>query len=300
MNPRFVFAAYGAAGIGFLASIVRDYVVISHSGQDKAFFQLFYVVSMAAGFGVNAISLGSGALRMSALSLLMLVGIGVILVMLPTDLMTLPTIGMLVAVLCMWIAGAQWSRGLIERGWVFRGRVREALSSLLMAALLLAGLGVSPAFLLSVAAGTAYCWAIWRMVRLEARGVSVAAPRGARLRALAHSVVLANIATLLISYWALVQTGRPGAAFGFEFPTVVRFAMYIYQVLVIGSVVLVARRGALPARAWLRWVMALAAIAFGLAWLLPMQLAVIVVPLSAAAMHYALVLELQRQGQAAH
>lgn len=280
--------------------MVRDYVVISHSGQDKSFFQLFYVVSMAAGFGVNAISLGSGALRTSALAVLMLIGVAVILIMLPVDLMALPTIGMLVAVLCLWVAGAQWSRGLIERGWVFRGRVREALSSLLMAALLLAGLGVNPAFLLAVAVGTAYCWAMWRMVRYEPQGVSVAVPKGVRLKALARSVVLANIATLLISYWALVQTGRPGAAFGFEFPTVVRFAMYIYQVLVIGSVVLVARRGALPARAWLGWVLVLATIAFGLAWLLPMQLAFVVVPLSAAAMHYALVLELQRQGQAAH
>ncbi len=294
MRLRFLLAAYGAAAISFLASLLRDYSVINFSNQDKQFFQLLYVASMAAGFGVNAIALGRGVLGRGALAVLALLGIVVILSMLPEPSADFKAVVLLVSILLMWIAGAQWSRALMEHGRVFSGRVREAISSVVLAGLVVAGLGVQVSFLVAVAAGTVFSWTMWSLVRVAP--ASPVRPGNSLLdvRNLIQNVFLTNIATFSITYWALVQTGKMGDVFGFEISTAVRFAMYIYQILTIGSVVLVSPKYKLKAPKRLGLLIAVAAGAFVGALFIPLQAALLLIPLSAGATHYGVVLFLQR------
>ncbi len=294
MRLRFLLAAYGAAAISFLASLLRDYSVINFSNQDKQFFQLLYVASMAAGFGVNAIALGRGVLGRGALAVLALLGIVVILSMLPEPSADFKAVVLLVSILLMWIAGARWSRALMEHGRVFSGRVREAISSVVLAGLVVAGLGVQVSFLVAVAAGTLFSWTMWSLVRVAP--ASPVRPGNSLLdvRNLIQNVFLTNIATFSITYWALVQTGKMGDVFGFEISTAVRFAMYIYQILTIGSVVLVSPKYKLKAPKRLGLLIAVAAGAFVGALFIPLQAALLLIPLSAGATHYGVVLFLQR------
>lgn len=293
MKLKFLFAAYGAAGVSFLASLLRDYAVINFTHQGKEFFQLLYVASMAAGFGVNAIALGSGFLGRAALAILSLLGVVVILVTLPASSRTPHTVILLVSILLMWIAGAKWSRSLVERGWVFSGRVREAIASLALAALVLAGVGVEPAFLVAVACGTAFSWLMWK-----ASPHSTDSPPSGdtmrEMRKLSHSVILTNVATFSITYWALVQTGRHGEVFGYDISTAVRFAMYFYQVLTIGSVVLVSLRGRLIFSRGLELFIVAASLLFVASLFFPLELALFLIPLAAATVHYGSVLFLQK------
>ena len=294
MRLRFLLAAYGAAAISFLASLLRDYSVINFSNQDKQFFQLLYVASMAAGFGVNAIALGRGVLGRGALAVLALLGIVVILSMLPEPSADFKAVVLLVSILLMWIAGARWSRALMEHGRVFSGRVREAISSVVLAGLVVAGLGVQVSFLVAVAAGTLFSWTMWSLARVAP--ASPVRPGNSLLdvRNLIQNVFLTNIATFSITYWALVQTGKMGDVFGFEISTAVRFAMYIYQILTIGSVVLVSPKYKLNAPKRLGMLIAVAAGAFVGALFIPLQAALLLIPLSAGATHYGVVLFLQR------
>lgn len=293
MNFRFVVAAYGAAGVSFLASLVRDYAVINHSSQGQQFFQLLYVVSMAASFGVNAIAQGSGSLRKGSLAVLALIGVGVIFALLSERQATPITLALLVAVLLMWIAGAQWSRTLIERGWVFSGRIRDAITSLLLATLVFAGVSVNPAFAVAVAAGTTFTWIMWQQVRAQLSSPPPGNAQIGGIRDLARSIVLTNAATIMINYWALVQTGQSGEAFGFEMSTVVRFAMYIYQILVVGSIVLISRQSKPLPRAYLHPTIFASLACFVFAWFLPIGIAFVLMPVALTILHYALVLLLQ-------
>ena len=294
MRLRFLLAAYGAAAISFLASLLRDYSVINFSNQDKQFFQLLYVASMAAGFGVNAIALGRGVLGRGALAVLALLGIVVILSMLPEPSADFKAVALLVSILLLWIAGAQWSRALMEHGRVFSGRVREAISSVVLAGLVVAGLGVQVSFLVAVAAGTVFSWTMWRLVRVAPASPVRPGNSLVDVRNLIQNVFLTNIATFSITYWALVQTGKMGDVFGFEISTAVRFAMYIYQILTIGSVVLVSPKYKLKAPKRLGMLIAVAAGAFVGALFIPLQAALLLIPLSAGATHYGVVLFLQR------
>ena len=291
---RFVLAAYGAAGVSFLASLVRDYAVINHSDQSQHFFQLLYVASIAAGFGVNAIALGSSVLEKKALGILAFVGVIVILVMTPASNNSPWVLGLLTAVLVLWLAGAQWSRGLIERGWVFSGRIREAIASVLLAALVLAGWGVEASFLMAVTAGSVFSWIMWNRVRKTGPGIG---PRGSpvvNLNKLSQSIVLTNVATFSITYWALTQTSKGGEVLGFDVPTAVRFSMYLYQVLTIGSVVLVSLSGRLARDGHLTLLVVLAVICFAVSLLISLPLALFLAPVSAAVIHYGVVLYLQQ------
>jgi len=299
---RFLVAAYGAAGVSFLMSLLRDYVVINHSGQSQSFFQILYVASMAAGFGVNAIALGSGRLGRQAFAILALFGVVLIVALLPVPLRSPMRFVLLTAILLMWIAGAYWSRGLVERGWVLSGRIREAIASLLLAALVSVGLGVESAFVLGVAAGCAFAGLMWRYVLVlkatdDAKGAS--APR-ISLKRLMQNILLTNIATLAITYWALVQTGQFGEVLGIEVSTAVRFSMYVYQVLTIGSILLVS----VTARVMQdRHVAALAFVSGGLflaALFMPLPARLILLPLCAAALHYGVVLHLQQLDMVRH
>ncbi len=294
MTLRFVFAAYGAAGVSFLASLVRDYVVINYSGQSQYFFQLLYVASIAAGFGVNAIALGSRVLGKAAIGMLALLGVIVIFVMTPASNRSPMVLGLLTAVLFLWLAGAQWSRGLIERGWVFSGRIREAIASFLLAVLLLAGGGVEFSFLAAVAAGTLFSWIIWHKVRTVGAGDNRHGRPVVNLNQLFQSIVLTNIATFSITYWALAQTGKSGEVLGFDVSTAVRFSMYLYQVLTIGSVVLVSMSNRLARDRHLVFLVVAAVICFAASASMSLPVALFVSPVSAAVIHYCVVLYLQQ------
>lgn len=295
MRFRFLLAAYGAAGISFLASLLRDYAVINFSHQDKQFFQLFYVVSMAAGFGVNAIALGSGSLGKVALTILSLLGVLVIFVMLPMSSTTPYTLILLVLILLMWIAGAQWSRVLIERGWVFSGRIREAISSVMLAGLVVAGLSVEPSFLMAVAIGTVFSWGMWRVIRLATASSLRTGSSFIEFKKLIQNILLTNVATFSITYWAFVQTGKPGEVYGYDISTAVRFGMYFYQILTIGSVVLVSLKSSLTYHHKHLTLLILAAIIiFVVSLFVPLQAALVLVPFSAAVAHYSIVLSLQK------
>ena len=291
---RFFLAAYGAAGVSFLASLARDYVVINFSGQSQHFFQLLYVASIAAGFGVNAIALGSKVLERTALIILALLGIIVIVVMTPASSSSPLVFGLLSAVLLLWLAGAQWSRRLIERGWVFTGRVREAIASILLAALVLAGWGVELSFLLAVAAGSVFSWMMWHEVRKVGTDVARGGGSGVDMSKLIQSIVLTNIATFSITYWALAQTSKGGEVLGFDVSTAVRFSMYLYQVVTIGSVVLVSLSGRLARDRHLTLLVMLAAICFAASALMSLSVALFLAPVSAAVVHYCVVLYLQQ------
>ncbi|MEP6969362.1 MAG: hypothetical protein ABJA49_02905 [Betaproteobacteria bacterium] len=296
MKLRFVLVAYGAAGVSFLMSLLRDYVVINFSAQSQSFFQLLYVVSMAAGFGVNAIALGSGRLGRQGLAMLALLGAILIGALLPVETRSPFVFVVLMAILLMWIAGAHWSRGLIERGWIFCGRIREAVASFVLALLVLAGLGVEVSFLLGVAAGCIFAGLMWRHVHTAHASATHegAGKSKTSLKRLMQNILLTNVATSAITYWALVQTGQAGTVFGIEVSTAVRFSMYIYQVLTIGSIVLVSSTARLMRD---RHVVVLAFAAGGLflvALILPLQAKLLLLPLCAATLHYGVVLHLQQ------
>lgn len=292
---KFLITAYGAAGISFLASLLRDYAVIKFTQQAAEFFQLLYVVSMAASFGVNAIILGSGSLGKRALIILLLLGSAVILFMLPPGSAALSVYVGLIFILFLWMSGARWSRDLIEQGWIFLGRIREAVSSVALVGLVFVGIDIRLSFLIAVAAGTVFAWFAWRLVKKRGiRSAKSAVESYVDVLMLARSIVLTNMATFSITYWAFVQTARAGQVFGVDNAAAIRFSMYFYQVLTIGAVILVTRGFEFPlAKLHMKWLLLMPLLGFVSALFLPLQSAIVAVPIFAGALHYGMVVFLQ-------
>jgi hypothetical protein len=299
---RFLLAAYGAAGISLACSLLRDYAVINFSNQEKDFFQSLYIVSMAAGFGVNAIALGGRALGRIALANLFVFGAFIIFVMSPPARDAPYREAMLVLILLMWIAGAQWSRRIMESGWVFAGRIREAISSVVLAGLVVfLELGVNASFLVAVALGTTFSWGMWWAIRFEATRTPSSGGVVVGIRELLLNILLTNVATFSITYWAFVHTSKLGQLYGFDISTVIRFSMYVYQILTIGSVILVTRGFHRRLVNWrVSWVLTSSISLFLASLFAPLQIAILLVPFFAAVIHYGMVLFLQKNSRAEH
>lgn len=285
-------AAYGAAGFSFMASFLRDYILVTQSNQSALFFQFLYIASMAAGFGVNAITLGRGRVRPMAMAILTLVGIIIIVVALPSPLKTTQTVLLLSSIIVLWIIGAHWSRVIIEKGNLFLGKCREGVTSICFAIFILLGAGIEWSFISSVAIGTFFAWLIIKSLK----AAPITSPKlghTLEFQRLLQSVVLSNVATFAISTWALIQTQKIEDIYGVSIPVAIRFSMYAYQTLTIGSVILLVRGARIPQKNI--QLFTIVAILFFLASLLaPLSIGLFSIPIAAGIIHYCAVIFLQR------
>jgi hypothetical protein len=293
---KYILAAYSAAGLSFVASLFRDYVIINFTNQSKEFFEYLYVVSMAAGFGVNAIALGSGVLGRAALTIFYTIGVIIIFLILPEGYKSTNLMLLLSLILLLWLVGAQSSRSLVELGWVFLGRVREAIASISLAIMIFTGFGMQSSFLAAVASGTIFSLAMLKKSS-NCRLLTESNEMMKGLTKLLWSVILANIATFLITYWALVQTSKHGEIFGLDISTAVRFSMYFYQSMIIGSVLLVSRHSKVKFRINLGPLSVVMALLLIASLYLSINLSLVIIPILSAVAHYLAVLHLQGRYQ---
>lgn len=293
---RAMLAVYAAAGLSFLAGVVRDGLLVRLVPDYAAVFGVMYAAALASGFSVNAVTLGRGLTRRGPWALVGLALLLFVLVGLAWQRLDLRTLLLVLPVPVAYVLGAVHSRRLLESGHVLMARVRDGIASAMMAVLVVAGLGMA-AFPLAVVLATL-------LFAVQASRLSPAPPHAhdpapRSLAQHAANLFYANVAALLINAWALWANPLPGEVWGQPVPVAVRFAMYAFQLLSLPSVLLVRLRPAgvahLPWRSltWACLALALAAAAAPLAW------SVILFPLACIATLYAAVLSLHAHSGAA-
>ncbi len=280
---------YLAALLSFGAGLLRDAILVRQVDNYVAIFGAMYAVNVAAGFAVNAVTLGAGYER-GARRLWALTSLSALLFLLLAGLWKPIGASLLwwcLPVPLLYVVGARASRRLVDRGQVLVGRLRDGLSSLVMALLLLLGTE-TPAFALSVFAGTAAIVLAHRHLH----GGDVAAASSVRaFRWSDHlsTIVFANLATVLINVWAMHANGLAGEVFGVPAAVAVRIALYAFQVLSLPSVLV--SRMPMPKSSPMiaRLIAVLAAGGTLAAMALPLGPALIAVPLMALVTLYAAV-----------
>lgn len=288
---------YGAAGLSFLATLVRDYVIIKYSIDSAVFFQLFYTASLAAGFSVNAITLGNRISR-KAIVFLIVCSICVAFIAIPREISSVGRMSWVCAVLGLWILGSMWSRIAIENNMFFLGRSREAVTSVAMAGLVAIGIYVEPAFIYAVLIGTIFSWAIYKRVDKKPEEKDEASfgtdknwPK--KYQNLFNNIFLSNVSSFVITWWALRNTDPTIQMYGYESTIIVRLSLYTYQAITIGAVVFIARK-VMPISTILASRMGLLSAMVALMSLAFSPAAqVIVIPLSLGLVHYCSVIYLQ-------
>lgn len=296
----FIFV-YGAAGLSFLATLLRDYFIIGHANNASQFFQLFYVASMSAGFAVNALTLGK-RLPVSYIAILAVVSICICLILVPKDQYNLSSISWVILIQFLWIIGAFWARIAIERNFFFLGRSRETVTSLATVPFIVAGFTTQSSFIYAVIIGTLFSLVVYRMaIKLgpesehnKNNSDSESSGRADGYVRFIENIALSNVASFIITWWALKNTEASSTVFGIESTVAIRVSLYVYQTITIGAIVFAVRRyesiGTVASRNI--GAVALASVLGGV--FLPLEVSVVILPLAAGVAHYSLVIYLQR------
>jgi hypothetical protein len=235
---------YAGAALSFIAGILRDGAALTLVDSGQRFFQMMYFASLSSIWGINFIQLGtSPPLRrhVERLILLSAIALATCWVMLPCGSpLELATV---LSALVMWTIGSVASRAQLASGRALSSRAREAVSSVAIALLLLAGLGSMPSIAVGVAIGTIWMLKMSWGVRANYFGIE-ACPRGSA--PIIRGVFISNAAIGLMTLWAIYVNQHQGTIFGFPAPLAARFSSYLFQAISIGWMVVAVRSGHLP------------------------------------------------------
>lgn len=284
---NFLWLAYSASALTFLAGFLRDWMLIQHTSYAKVFFDLLYFSSLAAGFLINAITLGGRdptprfVLISTCVTIALASVVGHSILLLSTTAIIVSSIAIV-----LWIIGAVASRALLRAEQVFVGRLREGVAALGTCTLILAELGLEATFGVGIAIGTA--WTLWTS-RNHRRAYFCNNPNGSPWCKHLQSLAIGNLASTTILVWALVQNRSSEPIWGSDPTIAVRLSVYLFQVLSIGAVIAVVKMPSLSnsLREKSLTICLASIISASLVALLSPPTAIILVPLLAAVSHYA-------------
>jgi hypothetical protein len=184
----------------------------------------------------------------------------------------------------LWIIGSFYAKELIADGWIFVGRIREALTSVVVCPLWLSQVNVHAAFLLCAAAGTAFS------AILSKKLVNQAPKHEEKhLGKLLLRLCLTNIATLAVSLWALSASRQDGLIGPVSAATAVRGSVYAYQFLSIGGVAFIAYNHKWMKSPLLLPILILSGVFTILAAVAPLHYALFFLPITAAVLNYSII-----------
>lgn len=296
---RLIFSTYFAAGFSFISSVLRDWSIISSTGYATTFFELIYFASVASGFMINSITLDAKAptirfcIFLTALSVLAVDIVGLFWFDKSFYFLTLVSL-----IVFLWIIGAIASRSLLVAGKIFYARIREGVASLIMVPLALLGVDLLPTIVIGVFLST--FWVLW----LSRQHISSYFSKSNQISYLEtfKPVVVSNLATVCILSWAIYFNEYSSKIFGLDSTVVVRIALYFFQALSIGSVVLVAKMPLLAyrvGRSSLQY--SILCLLIGVLFsAINSSLGVVVMPCLAALSHYASIIYLHRHRSSAN
>ena len=232
----FFFSAYSAAGLSFIISLLRDYLLIYQTNYSKEFFEIFYIVSLISTFVISAIMISSPPTKRFlfwSLPLAMCaMFVSVKYFLLFSLNMTLLSIFMLVA----WILGAIPSRSLIVSKKIFLGRLRDAVSSFCFIILILLNFDLIPTIIIGV-----FLSLIWvGVVSWPYRSKYFSMKKIKKKFSVdIYIILISNFIGSIMLIWAILMNRSDELIYGYDSTLIVRFSMYIYQIITIGSIILI-------------------------------------------------------------
>ena len=231
---KYFFVVYFTAAISFAVSITRDFFLVKYTDYSKELFELFYFTGLMSIFVINSIMIRGAPNKKSLLYSTLIFAIilclvGNFILEFPDELLVLSLITYFI-----WILGAIMSRTLISRKKIFFGRFRETMSSLSIIVLIIFDLNFELNIIISLLVGLFWVTFVsWKYRSLHFTNSN----QNLNYKFFFITLVLTNLSTVIMLLFALKINRSVGLIFGFDPIIAVRFSLYFYQLLTIGSVV---------------------------------------------------------------
>jgi|LakMenEpi03Aug12_release.lakeMendotaPanAssembly.Ray.scaffolds.fasta_scaffold389625_2 hypothetical protein len=232
----FFLSAYLAAGLSFIISLLRDYLLIFHTNYSIEFFEIFYVVSLISTFTINSIMISfPPTKRFLFWSLLLTMCILFISVkfffLFPLNILLLS-----IFILVAWITGAVLSRSLIVKNKIFLGRSREIVSSFFFIILILLNFDLTLTIIIGLFLSLMWVGIVswpYRSKYFSTSKIQI------KFTSYLGIILISNLTGSIMLIWAILINRSNELIYGYDPTLIVRFSLYIYQGISIGSVILI-------------------------------------------------------------
>lgn len=232
----FFLGAYSAAGLSFIISLLRDYLLIYQTEYSKEFFEIFYIVSIVSGYIINSIMISSPPTKRFLfwslpLTMCVLFISEKYFLLLPLNILLLSTF-----ILAAWVLGAILSRSLIVSKKIFLGRLSDAVCSFFFIILILLDCDLTLTIIIGV-----FLFLIWvAMLSWPYRSKYFSIKKIKNKSTSDISIILiSNLTASIMLFWALLMNRSDELIYGYDSTLIARFSLYIYHAITIGSVTLI-------------------------------------------------------------
>lgn len=233
---KFFFGAYGAAVLSFFISVTRDYVLVKYTNFAQQFFELIYFTSWFSLIVINLIMVNVKPNRLYIIISCLIASFAIVLFGNFIYSFEINFLILSVLVFNLWICGNIFSRVLILNKKIFLARSRDAISSVFIIFLCLFSFKLNIVIISSLICVTLLFLILSRQYSKEyfENNISIE-----NLISFVMRAVLTNFSGLIMLIWAFHMNRSDEVIFGFDAHIAVRFTMYVYQFLSIGSIVMV-------------------------------------------------------------
>ena len=232
---NFFFSAYGAATLAFFFSVTRDYVLVKYTNFAQQFFELIYFTSWFSLIVINLIMVNIKPNKLYIIISCLIASFTIVLFGNFIYSFEVNFFILSVLVFNLWICGNIFSRVLILNKKIFLARSRDTITSILIIFLCFFSFKLNFVITLSLICVTLLFLILSKQYSGEyfEKKTSIENLIGFIMRAL-----LTNFSGLFILIWAFYMNRSSEVVFGVDAHIAVRFTMYAYQFLNIGSIVM--------------------------------------------------------------
>jgi hypothetical protein len=227
---------YLAAGLGFLASIIRDWTLVKYTTFSKDYFQLIYTTALSANFAINALTLRSNKPTLKTFFFYVVFSFCILFFIQLTDFRLSWDNFILASVLqFLWLIGTCLSKALLEEKKIFIARIRDAFTSLLFMPVVLINSSFDYALIIPFLFSTLIYFIL--VINKEIKIFSYTSNKMS-LFDFFLAIFITNFTNSVLLLWALYISRMHESFLGLDLSICVRFSLYVFQFLSLSALVL--------------------------------------------------------------
>jgi len=284
-NAKTAFSIYSAAALGFSFSFFRDILIVKTTILSQEIFQILYFASFSSLASINAITFAKDLLPLKTLINYFLISVFCCLGLSFLSSESVSDALLALYIMTVWIIGSVLSKSLLINNQIFLGRIREAISSLIICGFLLASLFGKIALILGFSSGLLCYWVMQRKFSPRTLSKEQRGPNYQNSKTDLFNLFLITCPTYITLVWAMQMNNLNDSKFGYRTGDLARFSMYIFQILTVGSIGLIPVFSRLTTSGWKKKYFAIPALFLCVALTFHNSASLLIVPLFGALTH---------------
>ena len=232
---KLIFPIYLFSAITFIATLIRDFVLIKYVDNYKLFFDIIYICSVAS-IGVNSIFF-KDRIGLKTILFYSLFGLLTILFFVFGEKIKI-NIFLLILIFFGWLIGTLLSKKFLVNKNIFLYKFKDIINPFLLILFIFLNLNIEISILISI-----YIPVILLFYLSKNKKYTILEniknknqKSKEKIFKIIKVTFLCNITPCIFYYWALIESKKGFMIFNFDSYSIIRLSTYIFQFLLVASI----------------------------------------------------------------